>query len=316
MHYLGIDISKQTLDCCHMTGGFFYARKYRNDERGYKELAEYLSEYPKDEVRICCEATGRYYEAMAEYLHGLGYHIAVENPRKIKGFGVAVLQRSKTDKQDAELIARYCKAVEPRAWQPLAAEQKELRELVRYIGRLKRQRAAEKVKLAESSEAVRNSILNILAVIDSEIRNMRQALREFYRKRETLKEESRRLQTIKGVGEYAAAAIQTVLHDGHGFETAAQFVAYLGLDPKQHQSGTSVRGRSRISKVGSSEMRAALYMPAVVAYSRGGFPRLVRNMTANGKRPMQIIAAIMRKLAVVAFAIVKDKTIFDPAKHA
>ena len=107
-----------------------------------------------------------------------------------------------------------------------------------------------------------------------------------------------------------------MLHDGHGFETAAQFVAYLGLDPKQHQSGTSVRGRSRISKVGSSEMRAALYMPAVVAYSRGGFPRLVRNMTANGKRPMQIIAAIMRKLAVVAFTIVKDKTIFDPAKHA
>jgi len=63
-------------------------------------------------------------------------------------------------------------------------------------------------------------------------------------------------------------------------------------------------------------MRAALYMPAVVAYSRGGFPRLVRNMTANGKRPMQIIAAIRRKLAVVAFAIVKDKTPFDPAKHA
>ena len=91
MHYLGIDISKQTLDCCHMTGGFFYARKYRNDERGYKELAEYLSEYPKDEVRICCEATGRYYEAMAEYLHGLGYSVAVENPRKIMGFGVAVL---------------------------------------------------------------------------------------------------------------------------------------------------------------------------------------------------------------------------------
>ena len=232
MHYLGIDVSKQTLDCCHMTGGFFYARKYRNDERGYKELAEYLSDYPKDEVRICCEATGKYYEAMAEHLHGLGYHIAVENPRKIKGFGVAVLQRSKTDKQDAELIARYCKAVDPRAWQPLAADQKELRELVRYIGRLKRQRAAEKVRLAESSEAVRNSIMNIIAVIDSEIRNMRQALREFYRKRETLKEENRRLQTIKGVGEYAAAAIQTVLHDGHGFETAAQFVAYLGLDPK------------------------------------------------------------------------------------
>lgn len=316
MYYLGIDVSKKTLDCCLLSDGFFYACKHPNTEKGFAALLVEISEcVGKQQVHICCEATGIYYEAMAEYLHNAGYKISVENPRKIKGFGVAVLQRSKTDRQDAELIARYCKAVEPPFWQPQMPEQKQLRELIRYIVRLKKQRASEKVKLSEASEYIRPHIEDNIAYLDKSIKVLRVKLRKFYREHPEMDKTHKRLCTIAGIGEHSATLLQTALHKNHCFKTAGQFVAYLGLDPKQHQSGTSIRGKARISKVGNSELRTALYMPAIVAYNHNAFPRLVRNMTESGKKPMQIIVAIMRKLAVIAFTLIRDGCDFNKFKH-
>ena len=316
MYYLGIDVSKKTLDCCLLSDGFFYACKHPNTEKGFAALLEQLSEYVGEhQVHVCCEATGIYYEAVAEYLNNAGCKVSVENPRKIKGFGVAVLQRSKTDRQDAELIAKYCKAVEPPSWQPQTPEQKQLRELIRYIVRLKKQRASEKVKLAEASEYIRPHIEDGIACLERKIAVLREELRKFYREYPEMDKTHKRLCTITGIGEHSATLLQTALHKNHCFKTAGQFVAYLGLDPKQHQSGTSIKGRTQISKVGNSELRTALYMPAIVAYNHNVFPRLVSNMVESGKKPMQIIVAIMRKLAVIAFTLIRDGCDFDKSKH-
>lgn len=97
----------------------------------------------------------------------------------------------------------------------------------------------------------------------------------------------------------------------HSFKTAKQFTAYLGLDPRQHQSGTSVNGRNRISKIGNANIRKSLYMPALVAYRCNAFPDFVCRLKAKGKPIKLILVALMRKLAVIAFTLLANSQDFD-----
>lgn len=117
------------------------------------------------------------------------------------------------------------------------------------------------------------------------------------------------------LGDNAADTLLTVLAEKHRFENQRQFIAYLGLDPKQFKSGTSVKGRERISKVGSSRLRTALYMPAMHAYRSRTFAPFVSRLQANGKRPKQIIVALMRKLAVIAYNLIKTGKDFEPQRY-
>lgn len=106
--YLGIDVSKLTIDCCLIADGQNHQKKFQNNKGGFEQLIKWLQIHKvTDKLHCVCEATGTYYEALAEYLY-LRYTITVENPRKIKGYAIAELQRSKTDTQDAKLIAQYC----------------------------------------------------------------------------------------------------------------------------------------------------------------------------------------------------------------
>ncbi|WP_153067830.1 transposase, partial [Neisseria lactamica] len=129
------------------------------------------------------------------------------------------------------------------------------------------------------------------------------------------KADRNRLKTITGVGDNAADTLLTVLAEQDRFENQRQFTAYLGLDPKQFKSGTSVKGRERISKVGSSRLRTALYMPAMHAYRSRTFATFVSRLQANGKRPKQIIVALMRKLAVIAYNLIKTGKDFEPQRY-
>ena len=117
------------------------------------------------------------------------------------------------------------------------------------------------------------------------------------------------------IGIQTAAIIMAALSGNNDFKTAKQFTAYLGLDPAEYKSGTSVKGKDRISKVGDCITRAALFSPALVAYRIGTFPRLVANMRQNGKHIMQILTAIMRKLTVVAYTLHKTDTTFEKQRH-
>lgn len=311
---LGIDVSKATIDCCLIKDGIFFERKFGNDCAGYGRLKQWLIENGASEkLHCCCEATGNYYEPMAEYILGQGYKISVENPRKIKGFGVAVLQRSKTDKQDAKLIAQYCKAMDPPLWRPLTQEQRQLQELTRYISRLKRLRAAEQNKRQVAPDYLQGHIQKTIDNLTSQIQQVRADLKAFYSANPQYSENRKRLKTITGIGENAAAVLLATITAR--FSTAAQLVAYFGLDPKKHQSGTSVNGKERISKVGKSDLRAALYMPAIVAYRVGAFPAFVGRLESKGKPPKLIIVAIMRKLLTIAFHILKNQTEYDKSRY-
>ncbi|QNT58199.1 transposase IS116/IS110/IS902 family protein [Neisseria musculi] len=263
-------------------------------------------------LHCCCEATGTCYRPPAEYLNS-HYKMSVDNPRKIKGFANAVLQRSKTDKQDAKLIARYCKAMNPETWQPQPSEQKQLQELTRYIARIKKQRAAELTKYQTAPNYLKRHIKATIDYLSRYLQTLKKDLQSFYKANPDYDKNRQRLKTITGIGENTAAVLLSTITSR--FDTAAQLAAYFGLGPKRHQPGTSVNGKERISKVGKSDLRAALYMPALAAYRMNAFPAFIGRLKAGKKPPKLIIVAIMRKLLTIAFHILKNQTEYDKTRY-
>ncbi|WP_118898855.1 transposase [Neisseria lactamica] len=311
--HLGIDVSKNTLDCCLISDGIFYERKFKNDSVGIDKLQKWLDEHGADHtLHCCCEATGTYYEESAKAI-ARRYKMSVVNPRTIKGFSTAVMNRSKTDRQDAKLIARYCQAMKPEQWQPFTPEHRQLQELVRYIARTKQQRASEQTKYKTAPDFIKPHIQETINHFTQLIDSLEQELQAYYRNNPEQDKRIKTLKSIDGIGENSAAVLCSIITER--FTHAKQLVAYLGLDPKEHQSGTSVKGRTRISKIGKSETRAALYMPALVAYRMGAFPDFTARLKAKGKPPKVIIVAIMRKLAVIAFNLLKNGEEFDRSRY-
>ena len=239
--------------------------------------------------------------------------MSVANPRTIKGFGTAVMNRSKTDRQDARLIARYCQTMNPEEWKPPESAHRQLQKLVRYIARTKHQRASEQTKYKTAPDFIKPHIQETINHFTKLIASLEQELQDYYRDNPEQDKRRKTLKSIDGIGENSAAALCSIITDR--FTHAKQLVAYLGLDPKEHQSGTSVKGRTRISKIGKSETRAALYMPALVAYRMGAFPNFTARLEAKGKPPKLIIVAIMRKLVVIAFHLLKNGENFDRSRY-
>ncbi|MCF7521965.1 transposase [Neisseria sp. ZJ106] len=314
MYYLGIDISKHTIDCCLISDGCYYEKQFSNTEKGFQNLEQWLvGHHATENLHCCCEATGIYYEKLAEYLY-CRYIISVENPRKIKGYAQSKLQRTKNDKQDAKLIAEYCRTNKPKHWQPPTPEQKQLQELTRYLTYLKQRRAAEQTKCHQSPDYIIKHIQETLIHLNHQIRTVNQQLQEFYKTHPEYDTQRRQLQSITGIGEQSSATLLSA-YKRHQFTNSKQFTAYFGLDPKQHQSGSSIKGKSRISKIGSAALRKNLYMPALVAYRCNAFPQLTARLRAKGKPPKLIITAIMRKLAVIAFTLLKNGETFDKTRY-
>jgi transposase len=155
--------------------------------------------------------------------------------------------------------------------------------------------------------------------LDEEIKTLLQAIRDHIDRNDALKHRRQLLKSIPGLGEKTIPWLLSYLSDGHKFDKGKQVVAYAGLNPQHCESGTSVHGKQRVSKIGQADLRGALYMPAVVVFSRSAFFRpFVDRLKAAGKPAKLIIVALMRKLLTLAHAILKSGQPFDPnyAKNA
>src|ERR687884_44409 len=131
---LGIDIAKLKFNVCLIRhGGKLKHKVFPNDATGFEQLTTWLSKSGAQTVHACLEATGAYGEPLSLFLHQAGHTVSVVNPAAIKAFAQSRLSRTKTDKVDAELIARFCHAQEPAAWTPLPVEVRELQALVRRL---------------------------------------------------------------------------------------------------------------------------------------------------------------------------------------
>lgn len=316
--HLGIDVAKAKLDCAlRLPEGKFRHKVVPNTAAGFQLLADWLQKQGTTSVHACMEATGIYWEAVAEFLASReGMTVSVINPAQIKAFGASRLVRTKTDKVDAHLIAQFCGEYHPAPWQPPAPAEQALRSLVMRLEALNAMRTQEANRLDVARPTVRQGIVKHLAWLDQEITQIAQAIRDHIDGNPDLQNKQTLLDSIPGLGERTIAALLAFYTSFARFDNARQAAAFAGLDPRHHESGSSVKGRPRLSKVGHALLRKALYMPAMVALYRTAWgQRFRQRLAAAGKPPMLIIGAMMRKLIHVAFGVLKSQKPFDPALH-
>lgn len=316
-YYLGIDVAKAKLDCAlRMPDGKYRNKVVVNTPAGYTTLSVWLNKHGATLPHVCMEATGVYWEAVAEYLASQNMIVSVINPAQIKAFGASRMVRTKTDRVDAQLIAAFCVERCPDAWKAPSPAEQALRAMVLRLEALQNMRTQEINRLDVAREAVKPGITSHITWLDSEIETLIARIRNHMNNDPDLKDKQALLDSIPGLGERTIAVLLAFYADTQRFDNARKAVAFAGLDPRQHESGSSVKAKPRMSKVGHSFLRKALYMPAMVTLYRTAWGKSFRaRLAASGKPPMLIIGAMMRKLVQVAFGVLKSGKSFDPALH-
>lgn len=314
--FLGIDVAKATLDVALIKDEKKPRHQvFANTAAGHGQLLSWLADNGVQTLHACLEATGTYAEAVALCLAEAGHTVSIVNPAAIHAFAKSQLSRTKTDKADAQLIARFCQTHRPAPWTPPAVELRVLQALVRRLEALSEMRQMETNRLAAgvAPGAVQTSLEEHIAYLDEQIAKTKQAILEHIDQNPTLKAKRDLPASIPGVADTTAAALLSELLEVSLFDSARQVAAFAGLVPRIRESGASVRSRSSLSKLGSSRLRRALYFPAMAALR---FNPLVRAMgerlRAKGKSKMLILGAAMRKLLHIAYGVLKNAKPFDP----
>ncbi|HFC7645928.1 TPA: IS110-like element ISNgo3 family transposase [Neisseria meningitidis] len=314
MNIIGLDISKDTIDATlHKTNGSIHYIKFKNNDDGLKQFRLWIKGNRIRKAYIGMEATGIYYEKAADMLSSY-YTVYVINPLKIKDYGKSRFNRTKTDKADSNLIADYIKRHQDTLIPYQIPKNKALQKLINLKNQLHQYQKQIKNRLHSTEEDfIRNIHQDLIDTIQDKMEQVKIAISEQIKK-QTDNNHYRNLQTIPSIGKDTASVLYAQLTEKH-FKTANQFVSYAGLSPAIIQSGTSVRGRGRLSRYGNRRLKSTLYMPALCAYRFNAFPKLINNLKKAGKPKMVIIVAIMRKLAKLAYYIVKTGQPYDAERH-
>lgn len=291
MIHLGIDIAKLKFDVALLTQGKFKTKVFANDPAGISACLKWLATHASEPVHACLEATGSYGEAIACALHEAGHTVSVINPARAKAYARSLGLRQKTDAVDAKMLARFVQTQQPLVWTPPPAELRALQALLRRLDALGEMRTQQKNRLGVAEPTVAASIAQHLDYL--------QAQQDL-------------LDSIPGIGAATSAWLIGELNLTR-FDSARQAAAFVGLTPRKDTSGTSVRGKPRLCKLGNSLLRKLLYFPAVSAMTHNPLVRaLCLRLKAKGKHNMAIIAAAMRKLIHIAFGVLKSGKPFDP----
>ena len=316
-YILGIDIAKHKFDVALIINGKFKNKVFDNTPTGFIALTDWLHAHQVSHIYACMEATGIYWEALATYLADAQHRVSVVNPAQISAYAKSVLQRGKTDVQDARLIARFCERERPAIWQPVPANQRELLQLVRQLQHLNESYQAEHNRLKTSTGLAHISIVETADFLALQIKQLSAKIDQHIDQDPTLKQNHALLDSIPGIGDKTAPWLLAYLGTGERFGRGKQAAAFAGLTPRPWQSGSSIHGKSRISKTGHTDLRRILFMPALATYGRKkAFVAFVERLKASGKTPKEIVVALMRKIITIAQAVLRSQTPFNSALHA
>jgi transposase len=314
MYQLGIDIAKTKFDACLLLEDKAPHKTFGNSYDGFQELLCWLREHKTNSVHACMEGTGRLWEPLADFLHTEKFVVSVVNPARIKGFAQSDMRRSKTDKIDAKIIARFCRTQTPPAWVPPPAEIKAIRDMQRYVEELTDNKTQEKNRLQSGvlDERVHCAIIRHIEYLDNEIDALETEILELIHRYPKLSRDYDLLTSIIGVGQTAAVTFLGELSAANNFSSSRELEVFCGLTPKLFESGSSVRGKPRMSKVGNARIRKALYMPALCALrANPALREFAARLKAAGKPGKVVVGAVMRKLLRLMFAVVKTGKHFD-----
>lgn len=312
--FTGFDVSKDQLDFCTLGG----AEKSGSDKVAFNAqgLKSLLRKIPSGSHCVM-EATGPYHVKLATWLFKNGYAVSVVNPLVIKHFSRMNLRRAKTDKADAKIIASYGQKEKPALWQPLAPylmtlqQMESLLELqIKNLTAHKNQlhsfeatgladpfvRAELKRSIQHAEKVIEKTEAKILEIIDNEHKSM-----------------LKNLTSIPGIGKKTAVALIVATGGFTRFDSHKKLSSYLGLCPRIFESGSSVRGRSRICKLGMVRIRKFLYMCTWSAIKANeACKEMYERLVENGKPKMVALIAVANKLVRMAFAIAKSGEKYQP----
>lgn len=316
-YWLGIDVSKLKLDVALLNErGKIKSRVFSNDAPGVKQLQQWLSDRGASplQCRICMEATGPYSQASATALVDAGWVVSVVNPARVKGFAQGEMQRNKTDQADAGLLARFCARLAPEPWQPPSQAVRELRALVDRLQVLKDMQLQElnRLEAHAGNTMLVKSIQEHVAWLQDCATDLQQRINDHIDGDPQLKQDVELLRSIPGIGMVTAPKVLALLGDVRKFKNAKALSAFIGVTPRLKESGSSVRGRSMMSRTGHAEMRRTLYMPALVALRHNPAVKIfAERLKATGLAPKAVVGACMHKLAMLIFGVLRSGTPFD-----
>jgi transposase len=314
---LGIDVSKKTLDVSLASGNKVSGKSFANSVDGWRYLLDWLVAQKVRQVHACLESTGRYSLGIACALYEAGHVVSIVNPAQIRDFARTKLGRNKTDGVDAAHIREYCELFKPKPWVPPS-------EAYRRLGELQTIRSGLVAGLTEWKNRKNSGIVDAVAQgladatishFTAQLEAVDNAIALTIDNDAELRSKRDLLLSISGVGVILASVVIAELPGPDLIRSSSEAVAYAGLNPRQHQSGTSVDRLTRISKIGNAALRAALYMPALSAMRYNpAIIALVSRLKSRGRlSPKQIIVAAMRKLLVLCFGVLKTGKPFNPA---
>lgn len=306
---VGIDVSKDTF-----TAAFDESRvqEFPNTEDGVGEfLACARTHGLTRETLIGMEPTGVYHIDLCLYLKAYGVHPVLINPLIVRRYGQLSLRKTKTDPTDARTVRKavqngegypFSDTRETVALRAVVAERSGLAELKQS---LKTRRHAHVVRSEAARGACPDLYAPVLREVETRIRQAEKTMRQYETDTQQL------LQSIPGIGPTAAATLVAVIGDPHRFDTAAQFIAFVGLDPSRYQSGTSIDSNGAISKRGNAALRSLLYHCAFMAsYRDAEFAAYYRRKRAEGRHHVEAVCALERKLCTRIFAVWRRGTPF------
>lgn len=318
---LGIDISKDSFTCClckrDESMSLFYSmvEEFTNDKTGYNRLVKWVRKQAEKDIELVyvMEATGVYYEPLAYHLHKLKQKVHVALPSKIKHYFKSLNVKTKTDLNDARIIAQFGVERKLLAWQPRSPILISLRDLTRMYEQVQVQKTAFSNMLhgKEHSHEVNGFVLksnkSIISSLEKQLKKCEEEIRKLVASEDWLLEKVKKLSTIKGVGFMTVVIIVAETLGFDQFYSVKQLAGYAGYDVVERQSGTSINGKSRISKKGNSHIRRALHFPALVAARHNEkFKNTYLRIYERTPHKMVGFVALQRKLLCLMFTLWKN----------
>ncbi|MCI2230156.1 IS110 family transposase [Polaribacter sp. MSW13] len=309
---IGIDISKQTFDVSFLKKDKWEHKIFKNNLKGFDCFKNLIEENDW----IVMEASGPYYVQLASYLNAFGYKVCVLNPLIIRRYSQTRLYRAKTDKKDARTIAEYGTQYDLKKWSPESKSSTEIKQLYTALELLKKQIHQTKRQLAsfQATGLLTSSLKRELKQVEI---LLQRRIDKFEKEIEKIgvtayKETIERLKTIPGVGIKTAIMMSVITDNFTKFESHKQLTAFVGFSPRLYQSGTSVKGKGHICKMGKPQIRKLLYLCSWSAKKVNKHCiEMYKRLKAKGKPERVIKIALANKLIKQIFSIAKNKKYYD-----
>jgi len=312
---VGIDTSNDFFDATALEDdSVIFQRQFANNVKGFRLFLNAVKDYTVE--LVCIEATGPYHLRFAMFLNEHKFNITVVNPLVIKRYAQMKMSRAKTDKKDAYLIAFYAKEQKPELWKAPSEASLEIRQLDTHLELLMKHKRA----LANQLHAFKSTgtmVKGLEKQMEEQINQLNDDIKKIERKIESLVRSSYQkmadqLQSIPGIGKKSAYMMIVCTNGFSTFDNYKQVISFFGLAPRHYQSGTSVKGKTRICKMGMSRVRKILYMAGVTAIKcNKTCEDLYDRLRAKGKSHNLAIIAVVNKLIKQSFAIAKNNTYYQ-----